>query len=184
MDFTESIKGLLLLFLAITANFLGNTMNCSIQNLLTNSAIGRNVAIYFLIYFTVHFTSNQHHPIKNFGNAFFIYLLFLLLVKQNIYFFLINLGVIFIIYVNSQIKEYYNKKKDINLEKQSTAQNIQNAVQRNNILLLILPITLLIGFIIYFMEQMNEQKDFDMLTFLFGRNQCDFLNTVTKTVTK
>ena len=75
MDFTESTKGSLLLFLAIIANFLGNTMNCSIQNLLTNSAVSRNVAIYFLIYFTVHFTSKQHHPIKNFGNAFFIYFL-------------------------------------------------------------------------------------------------------------
>ena len=181
MDFTESTKGSLLLFLAIIANFLGNTMNCSIQNLLTNSYISRNVAIYFLIYFTVHFTSKQHHPIKNFGNAFFIYLLFLLLVKQNTYFFLINFSIIFTIYVNSQIKDYYNNdKRDIKLEKESIAQNIENADQRNSILLFILPITLLIGFIIYFMKEMNEQKDFDILTFLFGRNQCDLLKTVTK----
>ena len=102
MELIASIKGLLLLLLAIIANFLGNTMNCSMQKILTNSAIGRNVIIYFLIYFTINFTTVQKNPGMNFINAFLIYLLFVVLVKQNIYFFLFSLVILFSIYVISQ----------------------------------------------------------------------------------
>ncbi len=173
---TDSIKGLLLLFLAILANFLGKTLNCKTQDFLNNSAIGRNIVVYFLIYFTINFTTLHMHPIKEFVLAFFIYVLYVLLMKQTQYFFLINLFIIFIIFVNAQIKDFHkiDKEKTTSLPlKESIEKDIQNADKRNKTLLTILPITLIIGFILYFIKQSNEQKDFNILTFLFGSNQCE-----------
>lgn len=160
----------MLLFLAILSNFSQNIMNCGIQELLAKSAILRNIVTYFLIYFTINFTEESPvHPYELFDKALIVYILFVLLMKQNKYFFIANVVLIFIIYVNSQTSEYYQKVKDKDKE------NIIDTV--NNIFIAILPITLIVGFVIYYFKQLSDYGvKFDMFKFIFGTSKCSSLD--------
>ena len=80
----EAITGLLLLSVAIMTNFLGTTLNCQLQKLLKNSPIYKNLAIIFLIYFTINFSSSKGtYPLKLWLYVIFVYILFILLMNQN-----------------------------------------------------------------------------------------------------
>lgn len=162
----DSSKGLLLLFLAILANFLGNTMNCGTQKLLTESPLFRNIAVYFLIYFTINFTSSNISPSKLFMNSGFVFVLFILLMKQNKILFVINLFIIFMIFVSNQSKMYYENKK--------SKKDVDHYHLRTKFFAETIPFTLILGFILYFVKQYSDYgTDFNILKFLFGTNVCD-----------
>ncbi len=163
--FIDSSKGLLLLFLAILANFLGNIMNCGTQRLMTDSPLYRNIAVYFLIYFTINFTSSEISPNKLFVYAAFVYVLFVLLMKQTKVLFAINLLIIFMIFVSSQSKKYYEDKKSLS--------EVNYYDIKTKIFSVILPFTLIGGFVLYFLKQYSEHSaDFDIFKFIFGTNVC------------
>lgn len=163
----NAVKGLFILFLVIVANFLGTTLNCRVQGSLKHSALTRNIAIFFLIYFTINFYSQpENHMIDQIKSTFIIYILFILLMKQHETFFVINLIFIIVIFLISQNREYHiknNKKEEVvKLEK------------RINILKIILLVSLLIGFIIYLRGEMKlEKNNFNFIHFLFGNKTCN-----------
>lgn len=163
---SESVKGLLLLFMAIMANFLGTTMNCSVQKLLTTSPILRNVAVFFLIYFTINFTSaNDIYPPTLWINVLMVYVLFVMLMKQNIYFIIVNLLLLVLIYTSIQLRDYYVTQND--------AKSIEVSSQRIIILETLLFVGLLTGFVIYALHHYREHSaNFSWIKFLFGVNVC------------
>lgn len=164
-EFTKSIKGLLILLLVIIANFLGTTINCESQHLIRTSPITRNIAVYLLIYFTIQlYSSPDIHPIIQFKNAFIIYLLYILLMKQNRYFFVFNCFLIIIVYINSEIKDYNLRRNE--------KEKVKDYTKYSNILLWILAITLGIGFMIHLVEN-KANNNFNWVTFLFGNNKCN-----------
>lgn len=164
-EFTKSIKGLLVLLLVIIANFLGTTINCESQHLIRTSPITRNIAVYLLIYFTIQlYSSPDIHPIIQFKNAFIIYVLYILLMKQNRYFFVFNCFLIIIVYINSEIKDYHLRRNE--------KEKVKEDKKYNNILLWILAITLAIGFMIHLFET-TAINNFNWMTFLFGNNKCN-----------
>ena len=67
MEFNlERIKGLFLLILAVSANFVGNLLGCKTQKLLTENMFAKHIVLILLIYFTVDLTSNKiFHPGKS-----------------------------------------------------------------------------------------------------------------------
>jgi hypothetical protein len=163
-EFTKSIKGLLLLILVIIANFLGTTINCESQHLIRTSPITRNIAVYLLIYFTIQlYSSPEIHPIKQFKNAFGIYVLYILLMKQNRYLFLFNSFLIIIIYINSEIKDYHIRRNE--------KEKIDSDRKYNTILVWILVVSLLLGFILHLID-MKANNNFNWIVFLFGNNKC------------
>jgi len=52
--FTGSIRAVFLLFIAISANFLGNTLNCGLQFDLTTTPLLRNLFIYIRLEYINH----------------------------------------------------------------------------------------------------------------------------------
>lgn len=160
-EFTKSIKGLLLLILVIIANFLDTTINCESEYLIRTSPIVRNIAVFLLIYFTIQlYSSPELHPISQFKNAFVIYVLYILLTKQNRYLFLFNCLLIIIVYINSEIKAYHIRKNEKDKIK---TDNIYNTI-----LLWILAITLILGFILHAINI----KPTNWFEFLLGNNKC------------
>lgn len=166
---SESVKGLLLLFMAIMANFLGTTMNCSVQRLLTTSPILRNVAVFCLIYFTINFTSaNDIYPPKLWINVFLVYVFFVMLMKQNIYFIVVNLLLLILIYTSIQLRDYYVTQND--------PKSIEVASQRIMVLETIFFVSLLTGFVVYALHHYREHSaNFSWIKFLFGVNVCESL---------
>jgi hypothetical protein len=170
-DFTtDSIKGFLLLFLTFTANFLGTSLNCHIQKLLQNIYI-KYFVIYFFIYFCINITSNRkEYPLNLWVNTTIIFILYVLLMRQIFVFFIINITIILLIYISSQYRNYY-EKTEYNEDK---IKHYEKIIEHLKIILII---TILIGFLLYFVKQKNEKGNkFNLKTFIFGNEICDNLN--------
>lgn len=178
-DLSSNIRAVFLIFLAVSANFVGNTLNCSIQKLLIENTVVRHLFVMLIIYFTIDFTSKSTmNPIQILKNAFFIYLLFIVLTKQTYGMFIVNILLIFLIYICSIMKQYIQQQKEKNEENKESNlewnEDIVNLV--NNYLQYVLIITLITGFILYFNKQYNDhKKNFSIFIFLLGLNKCSSL---------
>jgi hypothetical protein len=175
-DLSPNIRAVFLIFLAVSSNFIGSTMNCSIQKIMTENAAVRHLFVLLIIYFTIDFTSKHNmHPIQILKNALFIYLLFIVLTKQTNGMFILNILIIFLIYICSIMKEYIQKHKENNEENKDTylKWNEENLNLINKYLQYILLMTLTIGFILYFNKQYTDHtKNFSIIIFLLGLNKC------------
>jgi hypothetical protein len=167
-EFSSSIKALFLLFLALSANFLGNTLNCSIQKILIDNVAIRHIFVLMIVYFTIDFTSKSSmSPLEILKNSFIIYVLFILLTKQSYEMFIINILLLFTIFIIFV---------EINYENTNNIDS-SNFVTLNNYLQYILIITLVTGFVLYYNKEYDEHKDnFDNITFLLGTNKCSHIN--------
>ena len=165
-NFSSNIQALFLLFLGISANFLGNTLNCSIQKILTDNSIIRHLFILMIVYFTTNFTSKTvMTPLEILKNSLIIYILYIFLTKQTYEMFLLNILLIFVIYVLFIQIEYEKSKNNEN-----NVNKINNIINNFEYILIV---TLIIGFVFYFKKQYNDhKKNFDVLTFLLGSKSC------------
>lgn len=163
---SNAVKGLFILFLVIVANFLGTTLNCEIQNKLETSVITRNVAIFFLIYFTINFYSDPaSYLVDQIKTTVIIFFLYIFLMKQQAYFFLFNLVLIVIIFINSQTRDYY--------EKINNKEKVKQLDLTNLILKITLVTSLLVGFLVHLFNEIRlKNNHFHILKFLFGNNKC------------
>jgi hypothetical protein len=168
--FTENVKALFLLYLAISSNFLSNTMNCSIHKKLINNMPLKHLFILCIIYFTIDFASKENYSsLEILKRTIYIYILYIVLSKQQYNFFILNFIIIFIIYVISIQKSHENK--------QNNTHNINKYNNIIKILQIILIITLIIGFLLYFNKQFTDHRqNFNIFKFMFGTIQCNKLH--------
>ncbi len=162
---TSEIKAVFLLIIALSSNFLGNTLNCGLQRLLTENGIIRNLFIFFIIFFTIDFTSKSDlDPVDVIKKSFLIYIFYIILNKQSFESFallFILMVVVYIIYLKIGYEEKRNR--DTKLFNQSL-----------NILLYCIGGIAIIGFGLYYNKQMTEHpNDFDHIKFIFGTKKCD-----------
>ena len=163
--FSSEIKAVFLLLIAISANFLGNSLNCGLQKGLTDNFILRHLFLYLIIFCTIDFTSKDNmDPLDIMKKSFIIYLFYLLLSKQNAE----TLILIFILLISIYV--LYLK---VNYEEKQTKNTL---IYEDSIEFLSYTVALIsiVGFGFYFSRQYTEHSDsFDMITFIFGKNKCD-----------
>lgn len=166
-NFSGSIRAVFLLFIAICANFLGNTLNCSIQYDLTTMPILRNLFLYILIVFTIDFTSkNSMSVVDILSRSLIIYIFYLMLSKQNyatVYIVIILLIATYLCYLQTN----YLKENNLNTDFYDNL---------SSFLIFGVGAVTLIGFLMYFNKQYEDHREnFDFTKFIFGTNQCDKL---------
>lgn len=165
--FSSSIRAVFLLFIAICANFLGNTLNCSIQFDLSTTPILRNLFLYIIIVFTIDFTSKEVMSVDEIlTKSLIIYIFYIMLSKQNyitMYIVIILLVVTYLCYLQTNYLIMNGK-------------DTQFFDDLSSFLIFGIGSVTLIGFILYFNKQHNDhKKDFDLTKFIFGTNRCDKL---------
>ena len=75
----NSIKGLFLLILAVSANFVGNLLGCKTQKLLTENMFAKHIVLILLIYFTVDLTSEKvFHPMDTLKSTVELWVFYIL----------------------------------------------------------------------------------------------------------
>lgn len=169
-NFSDSIRAVFLLFIAICANFLGNTLNCGLQFDLTTTPILRNLFLYILIVFTIDFTSKDSMSVGEImTKSLIIYIFYIMLSKQDyltMYIVICLLIASYLCYIQTNyLKANGKENKFFN--------------DLTSFLIFGIGIVTLIGFIMYFNKQYNDHKDnFDITKFIFGTNQCDKLKIV------
>jgi len=168
-DISGIIRAVFLLIIAISANFLGNTLCCNLQyNFISNPYL-RHFFLYLIIVFTIDFTSKNSKSITEvLTKSLIIYIFYIMLSKQDyitIYIVIIMLIAIYLIYIQT------NYLKNNNLDT-TYYDNLTSNLTYGIIIISS------IGFILYFNKQYNENyDDFDILKFIFGTNVCKKLIT-------
>ena len=158
--------GLFLLILSVSGNFIAETFSCRTRSLLTHSMIAKNILILFLIYFTIDFTSDEIiNPVTQMQNAFYIWIFFLMFTKMNIYFTIAAFLLLTILYTLKKYKAYYKKLKHKQLYIQTD--KLSKMVESTMLL------TVIVGFVQYFIFQRKDHKNFSYLKFILGKPSCD-----------
>lgn len=174
--FSGSIRAVFLLFIAISANFLGNTLNCGMQFDLVTTPILRNIFLYIIIVFTIDFTSKNSMSVGEIlSKSLIIYIFYIMLSKQDyvsMYIIIILLIATYLCYLQTNYLKQNNTDIDIDIDTKFYD-------DLTSFLIVGIGLITLIGFIMYFNKQYNEHNaDFDISKFIFGTNQCDKLKTL------
>ena len=183
MESLGIIDGLFLLFLAISGNFLAETLGCQTQELLTNSVIAKQVMTFFIIYFTIDYSDdNIEDPSIKLTKASLVYIFFLLFTKMDLKPTILVFILLFITYVSNSYKNYYEatfkeNKKPTKEETADHKKQISSLSSMQQTLMGVVVIVILAGFFMYFREKKVEYKDsFDFKKFIFGVVKCKGMN--------
>jgi hypothetical protein len=177
----QFLRSVLLLVLAVSGNFVGNTLGCKTQYHMTKNMYVKHIVLLCIIYFTLSFTNDKfNNPVEIFKNTLLIWLAFIIFTKQNITLTAISAFLFFSTYILHTFTDYYNNKlketKDKN-EINNLNKKLKNITYLRNITWIAGFIILIIGFISYLKEKKDEYKnDFDITKFLFGIEKCNILN--------
>lgn len=154
------IYSLFIITVIICGNYLGELLPCRFQKKLKESMIIKYIFLFLSIFFLVLY-SKEDNIIKNLYQSLIIFVWFIILSRNGYKFFLFNSFLLFVIYI------LYLKEN-----------NIENKETLNlviNILIIISSISIIIGFILYFIQKKRKfKKKFNLKNFLFGKPVCKY----------
>jgi hypothetical protein len=158
------VKSILLVVLSLSGNFFAEILGCNTQQLLSSSMFFKHLLQLISIYISMDiYDSKIKHPITKLKNTLLLYSIFIMFNKMNIYFTaIVSLLILAIFIINNYIEYYKTIRKDT-----KTLEKI------NKIISYVSLFTILIGFIIYYLDKKGEySKNWDMYKFIFGINNC------------
>ncbi len=168
---SDIMKGIFLVILsalghpAVKATFSKQTLH-----LLNTNYIAKHVIIFALLYFANDFTDNTNtHPLDTFKQTIVLWLLYIVISKQTLYFTIVNLSLLTILYMLYNYKDHY----EINMKEGSQDEDYTKLLKENNKYITFttysLIVSCVIGFIYYYLKQKKERKQrFDHNKFIFG----------------
>jgi len=167
MDITY-VKGLFLLFLIVSGNFIGNTLSCQIQELFTYSMAVKEMLVFLLIFFTLNVVDREKtSPINHLKVSVKIWIFYILLTKMELKFSILVFTLLGSIYVINQHIEYKKSLDDITKEEEENYLKIMKIIEKIIIGLAI------IGIVTYLMKKKREYKNkFTIQNFLLGKRKC------------
>ncbi len=169
-NFSDNVRAVFLLFIAISANFLGNTLNCGLQYDLTTTPILRQIFLYMLIIFTIDFTSKDSMSVSEIlTKSLIIYIFYIMLSKQDY----TTMCIVVILLISTYLCYI---QTNYNIENGLDTTSLNNLT---SFLMYTIGIVTIFGFLMYFNRQYSDHKDnFNYLTFFTGTNQCDKLKNL------
>jgi len=180
------IAGVFLLFLAISGNFLVETLGCHTQQLLTNSIVAKQIMIFFIIFFTIDFSNVVvEEPSVKFIKTVLVYVFYLLFTKMNERPTLIVFILLIITYIVNSYKRYYsfrfeeitNSSVELHKEKKHHQKMADYLLRLEAILLFTIMITILVGFYYFYNQKLKKNKNLKLIDLLVGIVKCDKTKT-------
>lgn len=165
----DIIKGIYLLILMIISGITSGTFSKQGTKYLQTSSMAQHILILFIIYFTIDYSgSKNRHPKETLFITFIIWIFYILMSKQNIYFTIclfIQITILYILYDFSRYyKDMYDKTHDYSYK--TAIKDIDTYINYISILTII---TLVVGVITYYKYQHNIRKQkFSTKKFFLG----------------
>ena len=104
------IDGLFLLLLAISGNFIAETLGCQTQKLLTESIMAKQLMTFFIIFFTISYSNKDiDSPLSKLTKALLVYGFFLLFTKMNLTFTIATFLTLLALYIVGLYIDYYKR---------------------------------------------------------------------------
>ena len=170
MDFDTEVKGLFLLVLAISGNFIAETLNCRTQKVLSENMYAKHLISLFILFFSITLF-NKEEPLKIFIKAISIYILFLLFTRMNLMFTWIVFILLTVYYVVGLYLDYYVKESEKESEKY--LDRIKKLHKTKELITKMILIFILTGFTLYFQKQYKDHyKNWSTTKFIFGVRNC------------
>ena len=164
----ENIKSLFIIFLIVSGNYLGDLIGCKMKYLLTENIYVKHLLLFLLIFITIGLVNEEkdRHPMDIMKDMIFLYILYIIVTRTNIYFTIILLVSIFILYIIDEIEKYEIKKSD-------TEDNKEKFIKMKDYVTKIIIFIIIFGFIYYLYDKRKEyKKNFNLFTFLLGKTNC------------
>jgi hypothetical protein len=168
----NTITGIFLLILAVSGNFVAETLGCKSQKLLSENMFAKNIIIILVIYFALGITdpNNKVIPTENMTKSLVIWIFFVIFNKMSLTFTLISFVLLATILICKDFIDYYEANEEKDGDKVKNLKDFVSNIFMINIVLII------IGFLLYFSKQYKEHyKNFSFPVFLFGKTKCDSL---------
>tara|TARA_Y100000389_G_C17422520_1_gene497559 strand:- start:803 stop:1342 length:540 start_codon:yes stop_codon:yes gene_type:complete len=170
-ELSKAVRGLFLLILAVSGNFVAETLGCRSQKLLSESILAKHFVLFFILFFSINFVDESgSHPKDSLLVTMCVYLLFVMFTKMNLYFTLLVFSLLMMLYINQTFINYHDSKN--NDKRKELHLKFQGKMYVLTVLLII------IGFLLYFKKQYTEHpntKTWSTYKFIFGTPVCDSL---------
>ena len=178
---TTPIWNIFVLFLIIAANYLGELFPCRIQNLLLSNIYLKHIIAFLTLSFFVILTDSTSNYKSNeiFQISLTLYVIFIVLARNNQESFMINLIILGILYIiKLQLSDY-----EKNVDEKKDEIFYERLLVFEKILSFTFYILLICGFLIYMGEKKIEYKNnFNFITFFFGKPSCSLNSPKTEYV--
>lgn len=156
----KNLKGLLLFYIIISGNFLGELLSCDLRRLFNNRIIKHILGIITL-FISVTYTNKINNIKRDIIVTFILYLLFITTTKTKLIFSVPLLISLLIIDIFGEYKKVKNKEKTRKAKIYVTGTFF---------------IINVISIIYYLILKKQKYKDkFSLTTFFIGHNQCNNL---------
>ena len=175
MDLTESnqnlVLGIFLLILAVSGNFVAETLSCKTQKLLSESMLAKNLVIILVIYFALGITGDEvKRPDQLLLDTLKVYTFFLIFNKMDQPFVMAVFVMIAGLLILYNYRDYFIKS-----EKEEVADHFSTYI---NYLMIAILIATVVGFALYFNKQYGDYKgSFSFVKFIFGKTTCASMKT-------
>lgn len=170
LDEDNLFDTLFLLFLGTLGGFIGGGITaCQMQKLVRDNIYVKQVLFFIIIYFTNSFVQKSHDIWHIFSRSIILYIIFVMLMKNNYKSIMIVFGILFI---NKLLLQYKSQL----LKDTKNNQTIKLVDNVRYYLTIIAAVVMVLGFGQYYIEKKSEyKKQFDTITFIFGSNKCKSL---------
>ena len=163
------VDGFFLLFLAISGNFVAETLGCKTQYIFSKNMYVKQLIVFSMIYFTINFTSTKSpSPQESLLKSIVLWIFFLLFAKMNPLFTILAIILLLCIYSVDNYEKYLHSKKNKSKDKELK--------KYKKILAGAIVICILLGSFIYYKEKRLEYRSqFDLKKFFLGTINCKSL---------
>jgi hypothetical protein len=166
-------KGVFLLLLAVSGNFVAETLGCNTHELLKTNMFAKHLLVFMILYFTISFTSHEEapDPKKNLIGATLVYGFFIMFTRMRLHITIIAFFVLMILYLLSEFITYYTSHPG-----KVTPNRMVILTDIQKTLYVLLPIIVLYGFIVYMYDQyrVNGKNKTKWLNLIFGVPRCKY----------
>lgn len=172
---TYAIQSIIILFLAIAANYTGTLLSCETQHIAQNR-YAKHALLFMILFFTLVYVNRDQIVMGNdyslvvelaivLGYSIFIYVLFILLTKMNLIFIILVTTLLFVhVFVSDYKSTHINKDDTTKLQLYS---NIERGLELTTLSILFVGV-----FLYYIKQQRDYGSRFSWVTFFFGVDTC------------
>ena len=169
-EYSEAIKGLFLLILAISGNFVAETFGCQTRRLLGENQAVKHTLAFLILFFSIDFVSasgaSPVSPFSSLAMAGVIYAMFVLFTRMDVSFTVVSFLMLLGIYFTMSYSSYLAK-----IGAKTPSQSLMGSTESALTILLIC--TVLWGSVSYYLRQRKEHsKGWNPIKFLFGTAAC------------
>ena len=163
------VTGIFLLVLAVSGNFIAETLGCKLQYHLSNNMILKNLVVIMVVYFSLGFSDQGNNsPTTHFRRSILIWAFFLLFNKMHPLPTAVTFLILSTILVLKNYIEYFT-----NVDKDKFNTTIETMKEIIKLLSYTMIVIIFIGFSMYFKSKYEEHyENFDISKFIFGKTKC------------